>query len=269
MAERAATIGIFGGSGFYEFVENPVRFHVDTPYGPPAAPIHTGTIAGVDVAFMPRHGDQHEHPAHVTNYRANMWVMKQLGVDSVISPCAAGSLQPSVKPGDFVILDQLVDRTRGRQDTYYMGPVATHVSIGDPYCPELRAVASATTGELGISKHDEGTVVVIQGPRFSTRAESQWFARQGWQVINMTQYPEATLARELEICFLGVALITDYDAGVEGVEPATIDDIVSVFHANNERLRDLLLALIPRIDAKRTCQCRNALEGARLNTHDF
>lgn len=218
---------------------------------------------------MPRHGDQHEYPAHVTNYRANIWVMKQLGVEAVISPCAAGSLQPEVKPGDFVILDQLVDRTRGRQDTYYLGPVATHISIGEPYCPALRETASVAASDLGINKHDAGTVVVIQGPRFSTRAESQWFARQGWQVINMTQYPEAALARELEMCFLGIALITDYDAGVEGVEPATIDEIVSVFHANNERLRDLLLTLIPRIEAGRDCKCREALRGAQLNTHDF
>lgn len=242
---------------------------MDTPYGPPSAPIHTGTIEGVEVAFMPRHGDQHQHPAHVTNYRANMWVMKQLGVDAVISPCAAGGLQSSIRPGDFVILDQLVDRTRGRSDTYSLGPVATHVSLGDPYCPELRSVASEAAHELEIPVHDTGTVVVIQGPRFSTRAESKWFASMGWEVINMTQYPDVALARELEICYVGIALITDYDVGVEDVATSTGEDIVRVFAENNDRLRKLLLKLIPKVSAERKCGCRSALDGARLNTNDF
>lgn len=268
-SKRSASIGIFGGSGFYQLLEHPRRFHVDTPYGPPSAAVHTGLIDGIEVAFMPRHGDEHHLPAHVTNYRANMWVMKQLGVTAVVGPCAAGSLQRDVQPGDFVILDQLVDRTRGRNDTYFMGPVATHISLADPYCPALRGLASEVAGAMSLSVHETGTVVVIQGPRFSTRAESIWFASQGWEVINMTQYPEAALARELEMCFLGVALITDYDVGVEGVSPATGAEIVKVFHENNEKLREFLHDLVPRIPASRDCSCRSALNGASLNTHEF
>lgn len=268
-SERHASVGIFGGSGFYDFIESPKRFHVDTPYGPTSSPIHAGTMEGVDVAFMPRHGEHHENPSHIVNYRANIWAMKQIGVDAIVSPCAAGSLQPSVQPGDFVILDQLVDRTRGRDDTFYMGPIATHISLADPYCPSLRNAGALAATQSGINVHETGTVVVIQGPRFSTKAESRWFANQGWEVINMTQYPEAALARELEICFLGIALITDYDVGVEDVAASTVEEIVETFSENNERLAKLLWNLVPRIPEKRDCDCRNALDGAQLNTRDF
>jgi 5'-methylthioadenosine phosphorylase len=216
---------------------------------------------------MPRHGAQHQYPAHVLNYRANVWAMKEIGVTRILGPCAAGSLQRAVRPGDFVVCDQFVDRTRGRGDTYYNGPTATHISTADPYCPELRAVAAATAREQGIPTHDRGTVVVIQGPRFSTRAESKWFANQGWEVINMTQYPECVLAREQEICYANISLITDYDVGVEDdphAGPVNADEVIRVFNANNARLRDLLHALIPRIPTTRGCACGSALQGAQL-----
>jgi 5'-methylthioadenosine phosphorylase len=201
------------------------------------------------------------------NYRANVWAMWSVGVSRIVGPCAAGSLQRTVRPGDFVICDQFVDRTRARADTYYDGPTATHISAADPYCPELRPLATATARELGISTHERGTVVVIQGPRFSTRAESRWFAAQGWEVVNMTQYPECVLARELELCYLNVSLITDYDVGVEedaSIGAVTVDEVVRVFNQNNARLRELLHALIPRIPEARGCLCGRALEGARL-----
>jgi 5'-methylthioadenosine phosphorylase len=265
--QQLAEIGVFGGSGFYSLMENREEVRVETPYGPPSDALQIGEIGGRRVAFLPRHGSKHQFPAHVVNYRANVWAMWQVGVSRLIGPCAAGSLQRAVKPGDFVICDQFVDRTKGRADTYYTGPEAIHVSTADPYCPELRALAAAAARGLGIPVHEQGTVVVIQGPRFSTRAESRWFSNQGWEVINMTQYPEATLARELELCFLNVSLITDYDAGVEGepgITAVTVDQVIRVFNQNNARLKELLDTLIPRIPQTPGCACGSALEGARL-----
>jgi 5'-methylthioadenosine phosphorylase len=267
MAEQLAEIGVFGGSGFYSLLDHREERRVNTPYGEPSDALHLGEIGGRRVAFLPRHGARHQYPAHVVNYRANVWAMKEVGVTRILGPCAAGSLQRSVRPGDFVVCDQFVDRTSARADTYYTGPQAVHVSTADPYCPEVGSLAVAVARELGITVHERGTVVVIQGPRFSTRAESRWFAGQGWEVINMTQYPECTLARELAICYTNVSLITDYDVGVEedpGVGAVSADAVVRVFNENNARLRSLLHALIPQIPAVRSCPCGHALEGATL-----
>jgi 5'-methylthioadenosine phosphorylase len=261
-----AEIGVFGGSGFYSFLEGVEEVGVDTPYGAPSAAFAVGEVGGRRVAFLPRHGPKHEHPPHRVPYRANLWAMKELGVQRIVGPCAAGSLQPHVKPGHFVICDQLVDRTWGRADTFYEGPETTHISFSDPYCPTMRRVAVEQGRERGIDLHERGTVVVVQGPRFSTRSESVYFGRQGWEVINMTQYPEAVLARELEMCFLNVSLITDYDVGIEGedVEPVSHEAVIKVFQENNERLRDLLFAVIPALPSERDCPCATALEGARF-----
>ncbi len=259
-----AEIGVFGGSGFYSLLEDAREFKVDTPYGPPSSPIMHGEIDGRTVAFLPRHGKDHQYPPHAINYRANVYAMKLLGVSRIIGPNACGSLQTHVQPGDFVICDQFVDRTSGRKDTFYDGPVTTHVSSADPYCPTMRRVAADKAAELGITVHPSGTVVVIQGPRFSTRAESKWFASQGWEVINMTQYPECYLARELEICYCNIALITDYDVGTEDVAPVTNEEVVRVFTENNAKLRDLLHAMVPALPEERACPCVSALEGARF-----
>jgi 5'-methylthioadenosine phosphorylase len=192
--------------------------------------------------------------------------MKELGVERILGPCAAGSLQTHVRPGDFVVCDQLVDRTWGRADTFYDGPETTHIGFADPYCPTMREVAIKEGRERGLGLHERGTVVVVQGPRFSTRAESDLYRSQGWEVINMTQYPEAVLARELELCFLNVALITDYDVGVEGadVEAVSHEMVIKVFNENLARLRDLLLAIVPALPIERDCPCATALEGARF-----
>ena len=260
-----AEIGVFGGSGFYSFLDDVTEVEVDTPYGEPSAPVAIGTVGGRQVAFLPRHGTKHHLPPHKINYRANLWALKELGVRRIIGPCAAGSLQGDVKPGEFVVSDQLVDRTTGRIDTFYDGPVTTHVSFADPYCPELRPLAIDTARSLDISVHERGTVVCIQGPRFSTRSESRWFQDAGWEVINMTQYPEAYLARELEICYVNIALITDYDVGVEGkVEAVSHEEVLRVFSENNDKLRDLLFSLVPKIPSERSCPCSTALTGARL-----
>ncbi|MGH7425363.1 MAG: S-methyl-5'-thioadenosine phosphorylase, partial [Candidatus Methylomirabilales bacterium] len=207
-----AEIGVFGGSGFYSFLEEAEELDVQTPYGPPSARVTIGRVGGRRVAFLPRHGRKHEIPPHRINYRANLWALHELGVVRLLSPCAAGSLRGEIAPGDFVLCDQVVDWTRGREDTFYDGPPTTHVSFAQPYCPDLRPIAARVGERLGIRLHPTGTVVVVQGPRFGTKAESAFFARQGWEVINMTQYPEAILARELQICFVNISLITDYDA---------------------------------------------------------
>jgi 5'-methylthioadenosine phosphorylase len=263
--DPAADVGIFGGSGFYSFLDDVTETTLQTPYGEPSAPISIGSIDGRDVAFLPRHGLKHEIPPHRINYRANVWALKELGVTRIMGPCAAGSLQEHVRPGHFVISDQLVDRTAGRSDTFYDGPVTTHVSFADPYCPELRSLAAESARDEGIRVHERGTVVTIQGPRFSTRSESRWYRSAGWEVINMTQYPEAYLARELEICYVNVSLITDYDVGVEReVDAVSHEEVLRVFGENNDKLRRLLFALVPRIPRERSCPCSTALQGARL-----
>jgi len=262
-----AEIGVFGGSGFYSLVEGLREHHVPTPYGPASAAVACGEVAGRAVAFLPRHGPGHELPAHAINYRANLWAFRELGVTRVLGPAAAGSLQPDVRPGDVVICDQVVDRTSGRPSTFYDGPVAVHVSWADPYCAELRPLAAEAVGATGMTVHGEGTCVVIEGPRFSTRAESDWYTRNGWHVINMTQYPEAYLARELEMCYVNLSLITDYDAGVHddpSSTPVTMEEVFRVFSANVDRLRDAVLGLVERIPRERDCRCGRALDGTPL-----
>ncbi len=237
---------------------------MDTPYGPTSAPVRIGELEGRRIAFIPRHGLHHEFPPHAVPYRANLWAFKQLGIGRVFGPCAVGSLQRAIAPGDFVVCDQLVDRTSGRTATYYDGPETTHVSFADPYCPVMRGAIVAGGRDAGIAMHETGTVVVVEGPRFSTRAESAWYSSQGWEVVNMTQYPEAVLARELQMCYANISLITDYDVGVEGIPAVTSDEVMRVFASNNQRLRDLLFAVIPRLPEKRDCACATALERARV-----
>ena len=267
MSATQVEIGIFGGSGFYALLEGAREQKVDTPYGEPSDTLTIGEIAGRSVVFLPRHGRTHRLPPHRINYRANVWAMKSLGVHWVFGPCAAGSLQSHIRPGEFVVCDQFVDRTWGRADTFYDGPIVTHVSGADPYCPTLRPIVVQTARDLGIPVHDGGTVVVIQGPRFSTRAESRWFRAQGWGVINMTNYPEAILAREQELCYANISLITDYDVGVEDdptVEPVTQEMVLQVFRENNDNLRRLLHTTIARVPKTRECPCAGALAHARL-----
>src|SRR6202165_2798392 len=261
-----AEIGVYGGSGFYSLIENPREVWVETPYGLPSDKIALGEIAGKKVAFLPRHGKDHRFPPQSINYRANAWAMKDLGVERIIGPTACGSLKASVKPGDMVVADQIVDRTTGRKDTFYDGPITTHVGFADPYCAQLRPIAIAALTAEGITTHETGTIVVIQGPRFSTRAESKWFASAGWEVINMTNYPESYLARELEMCYVNISLITDYDVGLEGqagVEPVSHHEVMQVFASNNERVKNAIFTIIEKTPAERTCGCGNALAGAR------
>ena len=250
MGELAAEIGAFGGSGFYSFLDEVEEVSVQTPYGDPSAPVVIGLLGDRRVAFLPRHGLKHQLPPHKVPYRANVWAMKELGVRALLAPYAAGSLQPTIHPGEFVVCDQLVDRTWGRPDTYFDGPEVHHVAFADPFDAALRRVLVDAGRSCGITVHDGGTVVVVNGPRFSTRAESQWFRSLGWQVINMTQYPEAVLAAELSIPYAGVALITDYDTGLAdepGIEPVTQEQVFRFFEGNVDRVRELLAAAIPYV----------------------
>jgi 5'-methylthioadenosine phosphorylase len=263
-----AEVGVFGGSGFYSFFEKAEQVAVKTPYGAPSGRVTLSTIGRRKVAFIPRHGVHHEYPPHVVPYMANVSAFRRLGVSRVVAPNAVGSLRAEIKPGDFVFCDQFVNFTSGRKDTYYDGPVTTHVSTAEPYCPQMREIAMEAAEALGLGFHRTGTVVVIQGPRFSTKAESRFFAKQGWDVINMTQYPEAVLAREQEMCYLNISLATDYDAGLEGdpsVKPVSHEDVVKVFDQNMGALRNLIVEVVKRLPDERTCGCGSSLAHARLS----
>jgi len=259
-------IGVFGGSGFYSLLDDVRREHIKSPFGEPSGDFAIGSLDGQEIVFLARHGSKHTIPPAQINYRANLWAMKKLGVTQVIAPTAAGSLQAGIKPGEFVVCDQFVDRTNGRADSFFTGPRVGHVSAADPYCPRLRELAVATGRELGVTMHEQGTVVVVNGPRFSTRAESRWFATQGWEVVNMTQYPELILARELQLCYVNIALITDYDAGLAGspdVAPVTVAEVERFFKSNNDRVRELILRLVPKLASDdRDCPCPHAMMDA-------
>ena len=252
-------LAVIGGSGFYTFFAADARsINLDTPYGEPSAPVTVGTVGRHEVAFLPRHGVNHQFPAHKVPYRANMWALRALGVRRVFAPCAVGSLTPSLGPGAVVVPDQLVDRTRRRADTYFDSG-AVHASFADPYCPTLR---SAVTGLPGVV--DGGTMVVIEGPRFSTRAESQWFAAAGFTLINMTGYPEAVLARELEICYAAIALVTDLDAGIEAGAGVKLVDVVSEFEKNIDPFKKLVHEAIGQVPAENACADCDSHTGAEL-----
>ncbi len=253
-------IGIFGGSGFYDFLDGAVERDVATPYGAPSATPTVGTVEGVEVAFIPRHGRRHEFPPHRVPFRANLWAMRELGVERIFGPSAVGSLQLDMAPGHFVVCDQLVDRTSGREGTFFDGPETAHVSFADPYCAELRPIAVRAAAAAGVPVHDGGTVVVIQGPRFSTRAESRFYAAQGWELLNMTQFPEAFLARELEICYATICVVTDYDVGVEGeIPPVTHAEVLDRFAESIGGLKDTLRrAIPPAATTPRRCECATA-----------
>ena len=262
-AELGAEVGIFGGSGFYDFVDDALDVEIETPYGPAAAPVCVGTVAGRRVAFLARHGRGHRFAAHRVPFRANVWALASLGVRSIVGPCSVGSLQPHLAVGDFVVVDQLIDRTQGRDCTFHdagagdglpgsAGPVH-HQPFADPYDAGLRRTLIAAAGDVDdLRVHDGGTMVVIEGPRFSTRAESQWFSRMGWDVVNMTGHPEAVLAAEAGVPYATVALVTDRDAGdaegAAGAEaPVTMEAVMAVVADNVDRVKHLLTAALPHL----------------------
>lgn len=245
-------VGIIGGSGFYSLLDDAEQALPDTPFGAPSGPITVGTLAGRRVAFVPRHGVGHRYPPHLVPYRANLWALRSLGATQLVSLSAVGSLRADLAPGTLVVPDQLVDRTHGRAHTVYDDATGVgHVSFADPYCPRGRAAAVADAAAI-----DGATLVVVNGPRFSTRAESQEFQSHGWSVIGMTAMPEASLARELGLCYTTLALVTDLDAGVEAGEGVTHHAVLETFAANLPRLRELLVATLGRLPASQDdCPC--------------
>jgi 5'-methylthioadenosine phosphorylase len=259
MPDAPAPVAVIGGSGFYSFLEDAREEKVTTPYGDPSAPVALGRVAGREVAFLPRHGAGHAYPPHLINYRANLWALRALGVRQVLAPCAVGGLQQTTPPGTLVVPDQLVDRTTSRVQTY-VDRGAAHAPFADPYCPVLRKVLTdAAPGAV-----DGGTMVVIEGPRFSTRAESQWYAAQGWSLVNMTGHPEAVLARELGLCYATIALVTDLDAGVTAEESVDQAQVFAMFEQNVERLKALLAAAVGAAPAPGPCACNAWLDDVTL-----
>ncbi|PCG84642.1 S-methyl-5'-thioadenosine phosphorylase [Streptomyces sp. WZ.A104] len=255
-----ADIAVIGGSGFYELLDDAERIEVDTPFGAPSDEITVGTVGGRDVAFLPRHGKDHRFPAHRINYRANLWALRSLGVRQILAPCAVGSLRRELGPGSIVVPDQIVDRTTGRIQTFY-DRGAVHVSFADPYCPHGRTAALKAAAASATPATDGGAMVVIDGPRFSTRAESQWYASAGWSLVNMTGHPEAVLARELALCYTSVALVTDLDAGISAEESVSQEEVFKVFAQNVRRLREIILETVKELSVARTCGCSEVLDG--------
>jgi 5'-methylthioadenosine phosphorylase len=258
-----AEIGVIGGSGLYALLEGATEREVSTPYGAPSDPITVAEVGGRRVAFLPRHGRDHRYPPHKIPYRANLWALRSLGVRQIIAPCAVGGLRPDLGPGTFVVPDQLLDRTSGRAQTYY-DTGAVHVSFADPYCPHGRATVLSSARTQKIDPVDGGTMVVVEGPRFSTRAESRWFTAIGGAIVNMTGHPEAVLARELALCYTAIALVTDLDAGVEGDDGVTQEEVFRVFADNTAKLRTVLLDAVAALPQERTCPCPQALDGIKL-----
>ncbi len=248
----AELVAIIGGSGFYSLLDEADVHEVDTPYGPPSGAVTVGMLAGRPVAFLPRHGVGHRYAPHLVPYRANLWALRSLGATQVVSLSAVGSLRADQPTGTLVVPDQIADRTQGRAHTVYDDASGVgHISFADPYCARGRAAAVA-----GGAVVDGGTLVVVNGPRFSTRAESLEFQSHGWSIIGMTAMPEASLARELGLCYTTLALVTDLDAGVEAGAGVTHAEVLAAFATNLPRLRDLLVATLGRLPAEHgDCPC--------------
>jgi len=263
---NSADVGIIGGTGVYDpglfSAQREIKVH--TPYGEPSDLVTIGEYSGVKVAFIPRHGRSHRIPPHSINSRANIWALKQLGVKRIIAPSAVGSLQVGYKPGDIAVPDQFIDFTKKRQYTFYDGGQVCHVSVADPFCPELRSIAIDRIKRLKFTMHDKATYICIEGPRFSTRAESKFFRDvMKADIIGMTLVPEVNLAREAEICYTSIATVTDYDVWAN--HPVTSAEIVETLSKNVEKTKKLIADIVPAIPASRKkCACASALENALL-----
>jgi 5'-methylthioadenosine phosphorylase len=261
---HAAELAVIGGSGLYALLDGASEHVLETPYGAPSDAITIAEVGGRRVAFLPRHGRDHRYPPHLIPYRANLWALRSLGVRQVLAPSAVGSLTVAHQPGTLVIPDQFVDRTTGRAQTFYDAGRAVHVAFADPYCPAGRAQAITAARAAGWAPVESGTLVVIEGPRFSTRAESQWYAAQGWTLVGMTGHPEAVLARELALCYTSLCLVTDLDAGVAEGEGVTQEEVFAEFGRNVGRLRELVFGIVAALPEQRDCPCPHALDGITL-----
>jgi 5'-methylthioadenosine phosphorylase len=259
-----AELGVIGISGYSAPFDEADSIELETPYGSPSAPVGLTEVGGKTVAFLPRRGAEEKIPPHKIPYRANVWALREIGVRRIVAPIVCGSLRLDLELGTFVVCDQFVDLTRGRADTFYEGPGTTLVSAAEPFCADLSRLLVDTAHELGIPVLNGGTAVVIQGPRFATQAESRWFQEMGWDTVNMITYPECHLARELELCYANVSIVTDYDAGIEGAGAVSAFSVARVLTEKRERLRALLHAAIPRIGPQPEDICATALERTRV-----
>ena len=262
--QDSAEIGIIGGTGVYDpsIFQGIKEVKIFTPYGSPSHHISVGQYDGKRIAFVPRHGRDHSIPPHKINYRANIYALEQLGVKRIISVSSVGSLRENLKPGEFVFPDQFIDRTKSRADTFYDGAQVAHVSSADPFCPEIRKLLSQSAVKNSVSSHDAATYVCIEGPRFSSRAESKLFRQWDADIIGMTLYPEVILAREAELCYSCLAMVTDYDVWAD--KPVTAEEVTKVMKKNVENSKKLILDVITAMPKERKCSCGHALEGAML-----
>ncbi len=264
--KQIAEIGIIGGSGFYDFFGKDAKeIQVKTEFGNPSDKIVIGEVFGKKVAFLPRHKRHHTIPPHKVPAKANLAALKEIGVAKIIATSTAGSLKREIKPNDFVICDQFIDRTKKRDDTFFHGPKVAHIEAAYPYCAELRKIGFLQAKKLKFRVHGKGTVVIIEGPRFATVAESVSYCKMGCDIINMAQYPEMILAAELGICYLNISIVNDYDSGIYAgskVEPVSIGQILTNFKKNNERVKKLISEIIKTLPQKRSCNCQKKAERA-------
>ena len=269
-AKTKQTVGVIGGSGLYEIegLSGLEEMHLSTPFGEPSDAFLVGELQGTRVVFLPRHGRGHRVPPSRINFRANIWGLKSLGVEEIVSVSAVGSMREELAPGDFVVVDQFYDRTRHRADTFFDTDVVAHVMLADPVCSNLRGELLSAGGELGLTLHDGGTYINMEGPQFSTRAESKVYRSLGMDVIGMTNLQEAKLAREAELCYATVAMVTDYDSWREGEEDVTVEAILEVMGKNIDQARRLIASVVPRLGAPRTCPCKDALQYAIMTAPD-
>ena len=268
MVDDTAEIGIFGGTGIYdsEMLRDSKEITIETPYGKTSDTITVGELGGKKIAFMPRHGKKHSIPPHMINYCANIWAFKELGITRIISPSAVGSLKDEIKPGDFVLPIQFIDFTKSRRTSFSEDGRVIHISVADPFCPELQEIVSNTANEQGIDLHKDCTYTCIDGPRFSTKAESRFYKSTGADIIGMTLVPECQLAREAQICYVSIATVTDYDVWAE--KPVTAKEVMETLSKNVQATKKLLTELIGNMPkdftTKRTCSCEKALAEAEF-----
>ncbi len=256
--------------GYSLFDKPSIEVDLNTKYGKPSDKISIGEIEGKTVAFLPRHGKGHTIPPHMINYKANIQALSDLGVERIIATTAVGSLKDIYEPGKFVFPDQFINFTHREGETFFDGPEVAHISTAYPYCNELRSIAISAADSLGTDYLDTGTIATINGPRFSTKAESDMFKQLGSDIINMTQYPEIALAKEKAMCYFSIALVTDYDAGIidENIKPVTSDEVNRMFASNLEKLKSLIIEIIKNTPEKRSCDCKNILDNAFMNKNN-
>ena len=259
-----AEIGIFGGTGIYDsgLLEDPKEVSIDTPYGKPSDSITLGVFKNRKIAFMPRHGKKHAIPPHMINYRANIFAFKELGIKRIIAPSAVGSLKEEIAPGHFALPSQFLDFTKTRQGSFSENGRVIHISVADPFCPELQQSILKITEKNNLTIHKDCTYVCIEGPRFSTKAESKFFRTTGADIIGMTLVPECQLAREAQMCYVSISTITDYDVWSE--KPVTAKEVLETLSKNVEHIKKMLTVLINEIPQTRKCNCEKALSEAEF-----